>query len=106
MRMILSFECQAMAFGGLDRATKLAILRLQKQNLASNGKDVKSAARQPAHGARLIREWNGKTHIVERTINGYQWDGQTFKSLSAVASAITGTRWSGPRFFGLKDAAQ
>jgi hypothetical protein len=52
-------------------------------------------------GARLVREWNGHAHTVDMTENGYQWDGKAYRSLSAVARAITGVRWSGPRFFGV-----
>lgn len=52
-------------------------------------------------GARLLREWNGSTHTVEVTDRGYRWNGEQYRSLSAIARAITGTRWSGPRFFGL-----
>jgi hypothetical protein len=52
-------------------------------------------------GARLIREWNGRTHMVDVIEGGYRWNGEYYRSLSAIARAITGTRWSGPRFFGL-----
>lgn len=52
-------------------------------------------------GTRLVREWNGSTHVVEVTERGFVWNGQAYRSLSAVARAITGARWSGPRFFGL-----
>ena len=51
-------------------------------------------------GARLVREWNSTTHVVEVVSGGYVWNGDRYKSLSAVARAITGARWSGPRFFG------
>ena len=50
---------------------------------------------------RLIREWNGTVHQVDVVGGGFAWNGKTWKSLSAVAEAITGARWSGPRFFGL-----
>ncbi len=53
-------------------------------------------------GTRLLREWQGSTHHVTVTANGFEHRGQTWNSLSAIASAITGTRWSGPRFFGLR----
>jgi hypothetical protein len=53
-------------------------------------------------GARLIREWNGSTHTVDVADEGYLWNGARYSSLSAIARAITGTRWSGPRFFGLR----
>ena len=52
-------------------------------------------------GARLLREWNGRTYTVEVTEAGFHWNGKVWPSLTAIANAITGTRWSGPRFFGL-----
>jgi hypothetical protein len=56
-------------------------------------------------GAHLIREWNGSTHTVDVVEDGYLWKGTRYRSLSAIARAITGTRWSGPRFFGLTQDA-
>jgi len=52
-------------------------------------------------GARLLRDWNGRTHAVDVTQDGYLYDGITYRSLSAIARRITGAHWSGPRFFGL-----
>ncbi|MBL1430562.1 DUF2924 domain-containing protein [Oceanicaulis sp. AH-315-P02] len=49
----------------------------------------------------MIREWNGKTHTVMVVENGFEWSGELYASLSVVAQAITGVRWSDPRFFGL-----
>ena len=57
--------------------------------------------RRLAPGARLLRDWNGQTHAVDVTVEGYLFDGTTYRSLSAIARRITGTHWSGPRFFGL-----
>ncbi|MEM9879517.1 MAG: DUF2924 domain-containing protein [Pseudomonadota bacterium] len=54
-----------------------------------------------AQGTRLIREWNGTRHVVDVTDAGYVWQGKTWRSLSAIARRITGTQWSGPRFFGV-----
>jgi hypothetical protein len=59
------------------------------------------ATRTLKPGARLIREWNGSSHIVEVVEDSFLWNGKRYRSLSAIARAITGTRWSGPRFFGL-----
>ncbi len=56
-------------------------------------------------GTILIREWNGITHRAIAVDNGFLWDGTRYDSLSAIAFAITGTRWNGPRFFGLRDSA-
>lgn len=52
-------------------------------------------------GSRLVREWHGHTHCVEVTDDGFEWNGEQYSSLSAIACAITGTKWSGPRFFGV-----
>ncbi|MGV6872595.1 DUF2924 domain-containing protein [Pseudochelatococcus sp. B33] len=52
-------------------------------------------------GARLLREWNGRTHIVDVIENGFVHEAKIYRSLTAIARAITGTHWSGPRFFGL-----
>ncbi|WP_439620098.1 DUF2924 domain-containing protein [Hyphomonas sp.] len=53
-------------------------------------------------GARLVREWNGRKHTVDVTDDGFVWNGQMYRSLSAIAREITGARWSGPRFFGVR----
>ena len=53
-------------------------------------------------GTRLLREWQGQTHHVTVLDTGFEYDGRTWRSLSAIASSITGTRWSGPLFFGLR----
>jgi hypothetical protein len=63
-------------------------------------------ARRTVHvrpGTVLGREWNGKMHRVAVLVDSFAWNGKTYPSLSKVALAITGTRWSGPRFFGLRD---
>ena len=52
-------------------------------------------------GTHLVREWNGRTYQVEVIDNGYRFDGKTYPSLTTIAKRITGTHWSGPRFFGL-----
>lgn len=56
-----------------------------------------------AVGTRLVREWHGLNHIVEVESDGFRYEGRKYASLSEIAREITGTRWSGPRFFGLKD---
>ena len=94
LRLALAWEIQARALGGLPRATQ------QKLEQVARAKTRTSSA-QP--GMRLVREWNGKAHVVtvgdDRVI---RWNDRDWPSLSAVATAITGTRWSGPAFFGLK----
>ena len=61
-------------------------------------------SRNPVVGTRLVREWGGVEHTVTVIKDGFDWQGQKFKSLSAAARAITGTQWNGYRFFGLREA--
>jgi hypothetical protein len=79
-----------------------AALQRRLAKLAGGGSIAEVAApRVLKTGARLIREWNGVTHVVEVAECGFVWKGVRHRSLSAVARAITGARWSGPRFFGI-----
>lgn len=94
LRLALAFEIQARLHGGLGRRAQ------QSLDQVAGGKTRTRSARA---GMRLVREWNGTLHVV--TIDeeqGIHWNGRAWKSLSEVARAITGTRWSGPAFFGLK----
>ena len=63
------------------------------------------AAPEVTAGTRLVREWNGRTIDVTATEQGMEWEGRTFRSLSAIAREVTGTAWSGPRFFGIGEYA-
>ncbi|KCZ64604.1 DUF2924 domain-containing protein [Hyphomonas atlantica] len=99
LRRIVAFETQAVEHGGLG-------LRLRKQlrSIADADGSV-SPTTHLRSDARLVREWNGVTHVVDRVGNGFSYRGKTYRSLSAIAKEITGVKWSGPRFFGLKGAA-
>jgi hypothetical protein len=90
---VVTYELQARAGGGLTQA-----LRRRLSNLAA-GRDV---PRSTAPGSQLIRDWNGEQHVVEVEEGGYRWKGELYSSLSRIAQAITGAKWSGPRFFGLR----
>ena len=57
----------------------------------------------PRSGTVLVREWQGTTHHVTIVNDGFLWNGSTYRSLSGIARAITGTKWNGPRFFGMRD---
>ena len=97
LRLALAWELQARAFGGLSRTTQ------QKLDQLARGLTRTVPARP---GTRLVRAWQGKAHIVLVGEDGViRWDGREWNSLSEVARAITGTRWSGPAFFGLKRKA-
>ena len=94
LRLALVWELQARARGGLARSTQ------QKLEQVARAKTRTSAA---VPGMRLVRAWGGEAHVV--TVGEDQvirWNGAEWRSLSEVARAITGTRWSGPAFFGLK----
>jgi hypothetical protein len=93
LRLLLAWRIQALALGGLDRDTRDALSRTGP--VVAEGQDL-------GIGATFRRTWNGEDHVVTVVHKGFDWNGRTFKSLSAVASAIAGTRWNGPRFFGLR----
>ncbi len=95
LRRLLAYETQAQALGGLT-AGERRMLRT-----VASGKPVGDVTGQASPGTHLVREWNGRTYRVVVTDNGYVLDGTSHRSLSAVAKRITGTAWSGPRFFGL-----
>ena len=80
------------------------LVRLASQDrLLAKSSALPAASLRP--GTRLVRSWNGETYSVLVTDDGYVFNDQTFGSLSSIAKAITGAKWSGPRFFGLKGSA-
>ncbi len=95
MRQLLAWRVQAKALGGLDDDTRKA--------LARSG-PVQPEGKHLGVGARLTRIWKGREVTVVVEEEGFRWDDQLFPSLSAAATAIAGSRWNGPRFFGLRDS--
>ena len=93
MRLMLSWRLQARTFGGLDPALR----RKLKSKAAAD-----CVTDDLAVGTMLIRDWQGQRVEVTVEEGGFRWLDQIYPSLSAVASAVTGTRWNGPRFFGLR----
>ena len=93
MRQLLAWRVQAQEMGGLDTETRKA--------LARSG-PVQAEGKHLGVGARFTRIWKGREVTVVVEENGFRWDDQLFPSLSAAATAIAGTRWNGPRFFGLR----
>lgn len=94
---ILAYETQRRMHGDLSR-TALKTLR----ELARDSLDARATDGPIGPGTRLIREWGGSTHEVTVTDHGYAYRGRSYASLSEIARSITGARWSGPRFFGLR----
>ncbi len=95
-----AYQIQERAYGGLDRKTKRR-LRTLARTLESDGRLPLSPGPSLKPGAKLIREWHGKTYRVAVLEDGFEFDGERYRSLSKIAREITGARWSGRRFFGL-----
>ena len=96
----LAYRIQELAYGGLKPATRAKLDALAD---AIDPKTVrKRVVDRPVAGTQLIREWRGVEHTVTVLAEGFELEGRRYKSLSAVARAITGTRWNGPLFFGLR----
>jgi len=99
----IAWAIQAERRGGLRPALARRLARL------AEGGDASAAARAATRlqpGTRLMREWYGETQVVEVLETGFAWKGRTYRSLTAVARAITGVSWSGPRFFGLQTGSR
>ena len=106
---MLAYRIQADALGDLDaegvKFLKRVGLGAASDDLAPLTDRLDLRRRELLPGTILSREWNGQTHRVMVVDGGFAWKGTTYYSLSKIASAITGTRWNGPRFFGLRDKA-
>ena len=104
---IIAYRLQADRFGDLDHETRLVLDRTgaKESGAATSARlmtlDMKRTELMP--GTVLVREWDRKSQRVMVMANGFAWNGQTYDSLSKVALAITGTKWNGPRFFGLRE---
>ena len=98
---ILAYRLQEKALGGLRPSTARRLRAIADQ-LASGKKSTASSQFAPRPGTRLVRQWQGKLHEVVTVESGYLYGDEKYHSLSEIARAITGTRWSGPAFFGLK----
>jgi len=105
LELAIAWKLQEKALGGLKKAVATE-LRGLAQALATTGDILRVKTPRLKPGARLVREWGGATHEVTVADGGYLWNGVIKKSLSAIAEAITGTHWSGPRFFGLTSRAK
>jgi hypothetical protein len=95
MRRMIAGRMQERAFGGLDHASVTLLDSLARHD--------RPARRHLKAGTVLVRDYQGQRHTVTIVHDGFLWQGTTYRSLSAIARAMTGTAWSGPRFFGLKE---
>ena len=103
---MLAYRLQADRFGDLDADSRRRLDRLGSGSAESIDRlvaDLNRARIELRPGALLTREWDGHLQRVMVLADGFSWNGTTYRSLSKLAFAMTGTRWSGPRFFGLRD---
>ncbi len=100
----LTYRLQEQTVGGLRTAVQRQLLKLA-QDLAVGTAPVLLDTNRIKPGTRLVREWQGKTHEVTAIASGFKYRDKQYASLSEIARLITGTRWSGPVFFGLKRPA-
>jgi hypothetical protein len=100
----LAYRIQELAYGGLEPETVRRLERLGEElDGKGHGKGrIRADRDRPITGTRLLREWQGVEQVVTVTADGFEWRGRPYRSLSAIARAITGTRWNGWVFFGLK----
>jgi hypothetical protein len=99
----VAYQMQVEAYGGLSPATKRQLREIA--NAARNGDaNAMLGSSRIKTGTRMIRQWQDTTHTVTALAEGFEWNGRTYKSLSAVANAITGANWNGFAFFGIKRA--
>jgi hypothetical protein len=98
---ILAYRIQEQTFGSISARAQQRLLDLSRA--FEKGKDP-AVTRAPRirPGTRLVRQWGDRVHLVNVGTNGYEYQGARYRSLSEIARLITGTRWSGPLFFGIK----
>ena len=101
----VAWKLQERAYGGLSATIKRRLANLVK-TMDETGDLAKARVVRLKPGAKLVREWRGTTHDVLVLEDGFQWRGRRWRSLSAIAREISGTHWSGPRFFGLQAKAE
>ena len=101
----LAYRIQELAYGGLADETKAELERIaeedERQRQGARAQRRKPKSTGPLPGTRLVREWNGQRYEVTAVEGGFEYAGRKYRSLSAIAKAITGAHWSGPQFFGL-----
>jgi hypothetical protein len=100
LELVVAWKLQELVLGGLGSGAERQLAELAEMLTSrSDLPRVRRVSLKP--GARIVRHWGGQSHEVAVAENGFLWRGRIWKSLSAIARELTGTRWSGPRFFGL-----
>jgi hypothetical protein len=104
LRRSVAHRIQEKAYGGLSRPIQRLLDQLIREYASKPGGRI-VLPRRIKPGSVLVRQWKGKSHRVMVLADGFAYDGKTFGNLSEIAVLITGTRWNGPRFFGLRSKA-
>jgi Protein of unknown function (DUF2924) len=99
---ILAHRIQEQAFGSLGAGSRSRLRHLSRAFERESNSTITSAPHMRP-GTRLVRQWRDRVHLVNVEANGYEYQGARYRSLSEIARLITGTRWSGPLFFGIKN---
>jgi hypothetical protein len=100
----VAYQMQVETYGGLSASTQKRLQAIAA-GVRQGSLDVAGIARTIRPGAQMLRQWKDQTHTVTALGDGFEWNGKTYKSLSAVAKEITGTNWNGYVFFGIKRPA-
>ena len=99
LQLGLAYRLQEQKSGAISRSTRSLLREVAART--TKGKGTKAMPRKLMPGTRIMRDWHGTGHTVTVLDSGFEYDGKKWNSLSAIAKAITGTHWNGPRFFGL-----
>jgi hypothetical protein len=105
---ILAYRLQADQLGDIDAGSQRLLDRIGSGSLDETARlvaDLHKSRTELKPGTLLTREWDGHLQRVMVLADGFSWNGKTYPSLSKVAFAVTGSRWNGPKFFGLRDKA-
>ena len=103
LRNRIAYKLQEIYFGGLSDEDKALLTEIANNDPASNLQFANVTPRPLARGTRLCRDWKGKTYeVIVHPNNKFEFEGEMYRSLSAIADKITGTHWNGKKFFGVK----
>ena len=105
LRQRLAWEVQALVLGGFSEDAK-KMLRRARRVVGRNRKIPQPKTCQLPPGTRLVREYRDEAHVVVATSDGFEYRGKIYQSLTRISEVITGTRWNGPAFFGLRNKQQ
>jgi hypothetical protein len=98
----LAYRLQELVYGGLSADARDRLEQLAEARMGASPKITSRKTNRPIPGTRFLREWNGERYEVTVLERGFEYQGRAYQSLTAIATAITGTKWNGPSFFGLR----